>query len=183
MFAVHHRPLTRASQYQSRQDTFILPRQTYFISNRWPRRICHHPFRVHLHADNSLCQKRRRETQNSRRNAVQQDRSDYHKCETCGGLFSHYSPLAQVQGKLTSICLAMFPYPGSRLKSGPSLIRILPAASPPTATTVCHSALPRESPNTGTSLGPALSLLPLGKPDLWPDTMVMCVLVSLPHHN
>ena len=34
--------------------------------------------------------KRRRETQNSRQNAVRQDRRDYHKCNTCGGLFSRY---------------------------------------------------------------------------------------------
>ena len=34
--------------------------------------------------------KRRREMQNSRQNAVRQDRGDYHKCDTCGGLFSRY---------------------------------------------------------------------------------------------
>ena len=34
--------------------------------------------------------KRQRETQNSRWNAARQDRRDYHKCGTCGGLFSRY---------------------------------------------------------------------------------------------
>ena len=34
--------------------------------------------------------KRRREMQNSRQNAVRQDRCDYHKCNTCGRLFSRY---------------------------------------------------------------------------------------------
>jgi len=34
--------------------------------------------------------KRHRETQTSRQNAVRQDRGDYYKCDTCGGLFSRY---------------------------------------------------------------------------------------------
>ena len=34
--------------------------------------------------------KPRRETQTSRQNAMRQDRRDYHKCDTCGGLFSRY---------------------------------------------------------------------------------------------
>ena len=34
--------------------------------------------------------KQRRKTQTSRRNAARQDRRDYHKCDTCGGLFSRY---------------------------------------------------------------------------------------------
>jgi hypothetical protein len=38
----------------------------------------------------STAGKPRCETQKSRQNAMYQDRHDYYKCNTCGGLFSHY---------------------------------------------------------------------------------------------
>src|SRR6266478_5680520 len=72
-------PSTRAARRQSH------------ISNvfGWARLLdCHHPL-TPMPATRSTT-KRRRETQNSRQNAVRQDRGDYYKCETCGGLFSRY---------------------------------------------------------------------------------------------